>query len=116
AVAYANLPQSAACELLLISPALGYGGPEPARPPEVVREGRFAALRDKGIEGMAQALPGRLLSSGASAAQRQRVTDIARQLNDQGYRQAVEMLCGDAIQNYQTPGIPTRVYCGDQDV
>lgn len=116
AVAYASLPGSAAYELLLISPAMGYGGPEPARPPEVVRQGRFAALQQKGIEGMAQALPSRLLTARATVAQRERVVSVARQLSEHGYRQAVEMLCGDAIQNYPAPKVPTRVFCGDQDV
>lgn len=114
AAGYSSLPAAKAFAYLLFSPALGYGASERA---SVVRQGRLENLENKGIEGIAQALPARLLSSGASAEQRQAVSDNARRLNVAGYRQAVELLCGDDINRY-TAIQPdnTRVYCGDKDI
>lgn len=101
-------------QFLLISPALGYGNTEKAGQ---VCAGRFAALAEKGVHGIAQALPGRLLSQFASAQHRQAVASNAMKLNEGGYKQAVELLCGDDIYRYANdfPG-NTRVYCGDSDI
>jgi|TARA_R110000851_G_scaffold332391_1_gene508385 pimeloyl-ACP methyl ester carboxylesterase len=101
-------------QFLLISPALGYGGTDKA---SEVRAGRFAALAEKGVHGMAQALPDRLLSAFAVQAHRQAVTANAMKLNESGYKQAVELLCGDDIYRY-ADDFPanTRVYCGDADI
>lgn len=101
-------------QFLLISPALGYGGTDKA---EQVRAGRFAALSEKGVQGIAQALPNRLLSAFASEAHRQAVTANAMKLNESGYKQAVELLCGDDIYRY-ADDFPqnTLVYCGEADI
>ncbi len=101
-------------QFLLISPALGYGGTEKA---QQVRAGRLAALEEKGISGIAQALPDRLFSKFALPDHRQAVTGNALKLNDKGYMQAVELLCGDDIYSYANAFPPnTRVYCGDADI
>jgi pimeloyl-ACP methyl ester carboxylesterase len=101
-------------QFLLISPALGYGGTDKAHE---VRTGRLAALQEKGVQGIAQALPNRLLSAFASPAHRLAVTNNALKLNEAGYKQAVELLCGDNIYRY-ADSFPanTLVYCGDADI
>lgn len=98
--------------LLLFSPAIGYGGGPRAA---AVREGRLEGLR-QGIPAMAEKLPARLLSAGASAEQRQQVRDVAMQLHKTGYAQAVEMLCAEDLNRYRHLPFLTRVYCGEHDV
>lgn len=114
AAGYSRLPQARAFGYALFSPALGYGGTEKATD---VRKGRLDALEQKGIEGIAAALPARLLSANALPAQRQAVTQNALRLHADGYLQAVELLCGDDINRYcGLTASNTRVYCGDADV
>ncbi|MFA5596755.1 MAG: alpha/beta hydrolase [Pusillimonas sp.] len=114
AAGYSSLPQARAFGYALFSPALGYGGRDKAA---AIRQGRFNALAQKGIEGIATALPDRLLSAQASPAQRQAVIDNALRLNAGGYRQAVELLSADDINRYTTlVASNTRVFCGDADI
>ena len=114
AAGYSSLPQARAFGYALFSPALGYGGTEKSAD---VRKGRLDALEQKGIEGIAAALPARLLSANALPAQRQAVTQNALRLHAGGYRQAVELLCGDDINRHRgLMASNTRVYCGDADV
>lgn len=114
AAGLAHLNDARISQLLLISPALGYGQTERA---DQVRANRLNALSNKGIEGIAHALPNRLLSEHACATHRAAVTANALKLNEGGYRQAVELLCADDIYCYGND-LPknTQVYCGDLDV
>ncbi len=106
--AYANRVQA----LLLVSPAIGYGGGPKA---ESVRDARLAGLA-QGIPAIAERLPARLLSAAATPGQRAQVRDVALQLHEQGYAQAVEMLCAEDLNRYRTLPFLTRVYCGEHDV
>lgn len=114
AAAYSGMPHHRAAGFVLMSPALGYGsrGAEAAQ----VRDKRLATLRDQGIEGMARALPDRLLSGQAGDAAREAVRRNALRLRPEGYAQAVELLCGDDIDRYSPPARTTRVYCGEHDI
>ncbi|MBC2769398.1 alpha/beta fold hydrolase [Pusillimonas minor] len=114
AAGYSSLPTARAHAYVVFSPALGYGGSPRA---DQVRQGRLANLDQLGIAGMAKALPSRLLSEAAGDAQRAAVTANALRLNEAGYRQAVELLCGDDINRYDgfTPE-SCSVYCGDKDI
>jgi len=98
--------------LLLASPAIGYGdAPNRAQ----VRAGRLQALQ-AGIPSIAEKLPDRLLSEHATAAQREQVREVARQLNPEGYTQAVQMLCGENLYRYTDLPACTQVCCGGRDV
>lgn len=111
AAAYAQEQASRVKAMLLVSPAIGYGERSDAAQ---VRASRLAGL-EQGIAAMAEKLPGRLLSSDATPAQRQQVRDVALQLHAQGYAQAVEMLCAEDLNRYQQLPFLTRVYCGEYD-
>ena len=58
-------------QLVLISPAGGYGAPGMGEQQAKVRQGRLAALQEKGIEGLAAAIDQRLLSPAAPEPVRQ---------------------------------------------
>ena len=115
ACAYSGLIEHRAGGFILMSPALGYQGVRSAQADQV-RDRRLTALKELGIEGMAQRLPDRLLSSQADAAARQVVIDNALRLRAEGYIQAVELLCGDDIDRYAPPKSRTLVYCGEHDI
>lgn len=102
--------------LVLISPARGYGAPERAAQGHQVRSERIGTLAQIGIAGMASKRSGRLLSEGASETARQWVRWNMGQLHDHGYRQAVELLCGDDLIAYLPPAMPVQVFCGEVDV
>lgn len=113
AAGYSHLPQARASAYVLFSPALGYGGSARA---VSVRQGRLDNLEQKGVRGIAEALPERLLSKHATPDQRAAVTANALQLNPQGYRQAIELLCGDDIHQYTAlTAANAQVWCGDLD-
>jgi pimeloyl-ACP methyl ester carboxylesterase len=102
--------------LVLMSPARGYGAPARAAQAERVRAERLDSLARLGVTGMAAQRSGRLLSDGASERDRAWVRWNMAQLNEAGYRQAVELLCGDDLFNYLPPAVPVRVLCGEHDV
>lgn len=108
---------------LLISPALGYGGPDKAAKAAAVASQRLEALTQLGVDGLAQRGPVRLLSPRASADAQAWVRWNMRRLNADGYRQAVAMLCGDDIDRYLATAIDAGraaatigVACGALDV
>lgn len=115
AAAYSGLAGQKASGMLLISPALGYGGTENPQAAQV-RDRRLSALHELGIEGMAENLPNRLLTDQAGQKARETVRRIALRLQPEGYTQAVELLCGDDINHYAPPATTTRVYCGEHDI
>lgn len=102
--------------LVLMSPARGYGAPALADKAAQVRSERLASLAQLGIAGMAAQRSGRLLSDGASELARAWVRWNMAQLNEHGYRQAVQLLCGDDLLGYLPPAVPVRVLCGEHDV
>jgi len=102
-------------QLVLISPARGYGDPARAEQAQQVRGERLATLEELGIAGMAARRSGRLLSDDADERARQWVRWNMAQLHEGGYRQAVELLCGDDLMRYLPPATPVRVLCGVHD-
>lgn len=102
--------------LVLISPARGYGAPEQAESAARVRTERLQTLDRLGVAGMAAERSARLVSDQASDTARAWVRWNMSRLNVGGYRQAVELLCGDDLLAYLPPAMPVRVLCGDQDV
>ncbi|WP_348752502.1 alpha/beta fold hydrolase [uncultured Aquincola sp.] len=103
-------------QLLLISPARGYGAPDRAAQGAQVQAERLATLAELGIEGTARLRSSRLLSAHASEAARLRVRWNMARLNEHGYRQAVALLCGDDLLAYLPPAVPVQVAVGALDV
>jgi pimeloyl-ACP methyl ester carboxylesterase len=102
--------------LVLISPAGGYGAPARAEARQRVHTERLDTLAKLGIAGMAAQRSGRLVSENASELARQWVHWNMARLNDHGYRQAVELLCGGDLLADLPPAMPVRVACGALDV
>ncbi|MDM0115165.1 alpha/beta hydrolase [Variovorax sp. J22R133] len=103
-------------QLLLISPASGYGAAARTDAGVRVRAQRFATLEEIGIAGMAAQAHARLLSANASESARQWVRWNMARLNEAGYSQAVELLCGADLLADLPPPMPVRVACGALDV
>ncbi|AMP09512.1 alpha/beta hydrolase fold family protein [Collimonas arenae] len=107
-------------QLLLFSPAQGYGSDDKRqRGLEMTRQ-RLDALATLGVTGMAQKSPERMLSAQADTADRAWVSWNTQQLNLAGYAQAVQMLCGGDIHRDLPAAISSEVsvavYCGDVDI
>jgi len=102
--------------LVLISPAGGYGTPERAEERRRVHTQRIDALSGTGIAGMAARADVRLLSAGAGEQARQWVRWNMARLNEGGYRQAIELLCGGDLLADLPPAMPVRVACGALDI
>jgi len=102
--------------LVLISPASGYGAASRAEDSARIRAQRLAALQEVGIAGMAAQADLRLLSAGASDVARQWVRWNMARLNDAGYSQAVELLCGADLLADLPPAMPVHVACGALDI
>lgn len=118
ATAYAASHAETLDKLLLLSPARGYGVPSRQAQGALVARERLSTLGELGIHGMATQRSGRLLSAGATPAQRDWVRWNMAQLNAAGYLQAVHLLCGDAIEHYALPSLATvagKVWCGAKD-
>ena len=102
--------------LVLISPAAGYGAPGREEARHRVHAQRLDALAQDGIAGMAAKADQRLLSPHANELARQWVRWNMGRLNDAGYAQAVELLCGADLLAELPPAMPVRVACGALDV
>jgi pimeloyl-ACP methyl ester carboxylesterase len=102
--------------LVLISPARGYGAAGREDEAQRVRGQRLGALAQLGIAGMAGQRADRLLSAQASDTARQWVRWNMGRLHEGGYRQAIELLCGDDLLAALPPAMPVRVLCGGEDV
>jgi pimeloyl-ACP methyl ester carboxylesterase len=112
-------PAQLPAQLLLLSPAQGYGGPGSKDKAREVARQRLDALAAVGVEGLAERGPGRLLSAAASADAQAWVRWNMRRLEPHGYRQAVAMLCEDDIGAYlarRAQGVGVRVGCGALDI
>ncbi|GLU41609.1 alpha/beta fold hydrolase [Pseudomonas sp. NBRC 100443] len=113
ALALANAEPRRVARLLLLSPAHGYG----ARPAEgeAVRSRRLAALASEGIAGLAERRAPAMLGASPSAEALAWVHWNMARLKPHGYRQAVELLCGDDLLRLGRPPVPVEVLCGSED-
>jgi pimeloyl-ACP methyl ester carboxylesterase len=102
--------------LVLISPAAGYGAPGKEEARQRVHAQRLGALAQEGIAGMAAKADQRLLSPQAGELARQWVRWNMGRLNEAGYTQAVELLCGADLLAELPPAMPAHVACGALDV
>lgn len=103
-------------KLVLISPAAGYGAPGKEEAQQRVRAQRLATLHEEGIEAMAAKGDQRLLSPNAGELARQWVRWNMGRLNEAGYAQAVQLLCGADLLADLPPAVPVHVACGAMDV
>ena len=104
-------------QLVLISPAGGYGAPAKAEQQAKVRQGRLAALAEKGVAGLAAVIDQRLVSAEAPESVRAWVRWNTARMQPQGYAQAVELLCGsDLGQAAGKLSMPVQVWVGEHDV
>ncbi len=114
--AYTHGPGASVVQrLVLLSPALGYGSPAMAQRQPVVRSERLRALDELGIANMALKRADKMLSSQPSAEALAWVRWNMERLDLDGYRQAVEMLCGDDLGRYAPAPAPVEVHSGDED-
>ncbi|MEO7241365.1 MAG: alpha/beta hydrolase [Variovorax sp.] len=105
-------------QLVLISPARGYGAAKDAELRQRVRTGRLDSLARLGVAGMAIEAPARMLSELADTRARQWVQWNMARLNESGWVQAVELLCGADLLADLPPAStmpPARVACGALD-
>ncbi|OLF51057.1 alpha/beta fold hydrolase [Pseudomonas chlororaphis] len=116
AMAFARSAQAhRVSRLLLISPARGYGAPERAGQRQQVRQQRLENLDRLGIAGLAEQRSAHMLSSNASAQALAWVRWNMARLDPGGYRQAIELLCGDDLLRHGRPAMPCEVHCGEAD-
>ncbi|MGH8484848.1 MAG: alpha/beta fold hydrolase, partial [Pseudomonas sp.] len=115
AAALSNSAGRRVSRLVLLSPARGYGDPVRAAQAAHVRSKRLQALEQLGIATMASQRSAHMLSPAASAEARAWVQWNMARLIPQGYRQAIELLCGDDLLRYANLGVPCQVYCGAAD-
>ncbi|MCX2889760.1 alpha/beta fold hydrolase [Pseudomonas sp. DCB_BI] len=113
AAAFAQRHPARVSELVLLSPARGYG----ARPEQgqAVRDKRLHDLATLGIAQLAEARSARLVSATARASAVAWVQWNMARLNPTGYRQAIELLCGDDLLRYREQHVPCQVHCGSAD-
>ena len=116
AVAFASgVQQQRISRLVLISPAQGYGHPARAVQRQQVRDKRLQALEQLGIQQMAEQRSAYMLSPAASPQAQAWVQWNMARLNPEGYRQAIELLCGDDLLRHAPLTMPCEVHCGDAD-
>ncbi|QCI13970.1 alpha/beta fold hydrolase [Pseudomonas putida] len=115
AAAFAQRHPQRVQRLVLLSPARGYGAPAQAEQGRAVRAKRLDDLARVGIAGLAEARSANLLSPAADARALAWVRWNMARLNPQGYRQAIELLCGDALLDHLPHSVPCEVHCGSAD-
>lgn len=115
AAAHAQAHPARLAGLVLLCPAGGYGAPGQEAERERVRHERLSALQALGIAGLAAARGPTLLRPGAGAEARAWAQWNMAQLREPGYRQAVELLCGEALPRHAPAPVPTWVHVGAQD-
>lgn len=109
----ANQDTSRVRQVVLLSPARGYGADQVDS--QRVRSERIQNLETLGLAEMARLRSSRLLSEFATDDMREWVRGNMAGLNPPGYRQAIELLCADDIARYAPSSVPVSVYCGAQD-
>lgn len=113
ASAFAQAHPQRVSRLVLISPARGYGAaPDQG---QAVRAKRLHSLEQLGIEQMASERSAHLLSANASAEALAWVRWNMARLQPHGYRQAIELLCGDYLLRYAPQAVACEVHCGSAD-
>lgn len=116
ATAFASgVHQQRISRLVLISPAQGYGHPSRALQRQEVRGKRLSALEQLGIERMAEQRSGAMLAPAASPKALAWVRWNMERLNPEGYRQAIELLCGEDLLRHAPLSMPCEVHCGEAD-
>ncbi|NBA94466.1 alpha/beta fold hydrolase [Pseudomonas sp. R5(2019)] len=116
AAAFASgLGRERVSRLVLLSPARGYGDPAREIQRQQVRSKRLQALEQLGIEQMAEQRSAHMLSPKASNTALAWVRWNMARLNVEGYRQAIELLCGDDLLRYAPLPVPCEVHCGEAD-
>jgi pimeloyl-ACP methyl ester carboxylesterase len=116
AVAFASgVQQQRISRLVLISPAQGYGHPSRAEQRQQVRNKRLQALEQSGLQLMAEQRSPYMLSPAASPQALAWVRWNMARLNPEGYRQAIELLCGDDLLRHAPLSMPCEVHCGEAD-
>jgi pimeloyl-ACP methyl ester carboxylesterase len=116
AIAFASgVQQKRISRLVLISPAQGYGHPSRAVQRQEVRNKRLRALEHLGIQHMAEQRSAYMLSPAASPEAQAWVQWNMARLNPDGYRQAIELLCGEDLLRHAPLSMPCEVHCGDAD-
>ncbi|WP_397448529.1 alpha/beta fold hydrolase [Pseudomonas sp. NA-150] len=115
ATAFAQTHPARVSRLVLISPARGYGAPTRDLQRAQVRKKRLDALEQLGIEQMAAQRSAHMLSPRPSPKALEWVRWNMSRLNTGGYRQAVELLCGDDLLRYSPLSMPCEVHCGEAD-
>ncbi|QZI70811.1 alpha/beta fold hydrolase [Pseudomonas protegens] len=116
ALAFARSSQAPrVSRLLLISPTRGYGASERALQRQQVRQQRLDNLEHLGIAGLADQRTAHMLSANAAPRALAWVHWNMARLNPAGYRQAIELLCGDDLLRHGPPDMPCEVHCGEFD-
>ncbi|UVJ43984.1 alpha/beta hydrolase [Pseudomonas sp. LS1212] len=115
ATALASSQPHRVSRLVLISPARGYGDPARETQRQQVRAKRLQTLECLGIAQMAHERCAHMLSSRASSSALAWVQWNMSRLNPAGYRQAIELLCGDDLLRHAPLSVPCEVHCGEAD-
>jgi pimeloyl-ACP methyl ester carboxylesterase len=115
AAAQARAQPARLAGLVLLCPAGGYGTPGQEAERARVRHERLSTLQALGIAGLAATRGPKLLRPDASAEARDWAQWNMAQLREPGYRQAVELLCGDSLVRQAPLTVPTWVHVGAQD-
>jgi len=104
-------------QLVLISPAGGYGGVDFATQRAQVRQRRLDALRAHGVAGLAATIDQRLAAPGTPEGPRQWMRFNTARMQPGGYAQAVELLCNtDLGQSARQLPMPVQVWVGEHDI
>jgi len=104
-------------QLVLISPAGGYGANAQARKRVQVREQRLAALYEQGVSGLAAAIDQRVAAANTPEVLRQWVRWNTARMQAGGYAQAVELLCGATLgKSRHKLSMPVQVWVGEHDI
>jgi acetolactate synthase I/II/III large subunit len=115
AAAAAAMQPARVRELILLSPARGYGAVSEAERQEKL-QGRLATMHKLGIAGMAKARSAALLAPNSQQALLDKACSLMAQLNERGYTQAATMLThGDIAADLAKVTCPVRVAVGSLD-
>jgi len=115
AAAFARLHPARVSRLVLLSPARGYGDPGREIQRQQIRSKRISTLETLGIAQMAAQRSSAMLSPRPTAKALAWVRWNMSRLNQHGYRQAIELLCGDDLLRHAPLPVPCEVHCGVAD-
>lgn len=115
AAAFSRLDPQRVSRLVLLSPARGYGDPARDIQRQQIRAKRLNILDTLGILEMAAQRSSAMLSPRPSPKALAWVRWNMSRLNQHGYRQAIELLCGDDLLRHAPLAVPCEVHCGEAD-